>query len=90
MGSGWAWTHCTMAYVLQLAGNPEEAIKSASRASQMAPQDPEPLAIRARAYLALRRYRSAAEDLDRAVALDPGMAKELDKELLEVKNRRGD
>ena len=66
----------------------EDAIRALSRAVPMAPRDPEVFALLGKSYLALRRYRSAIQNLDRAVALDARMAEELAQELEEVKRRR--
>ena len=51
-------------------GKYEEAIEAATSALQTEKDSPEPLADRAAAYDALERYAEAADDLERALALN--------------------
>jgi tetratricopeptide (TPR) repeat protein len=83
-----AWGYATLAMILQKSANHEAAVRAATRAIQMAPEDPESYATRGRALLALKRYRSAIADVDHAVSLDSAMRNELANELAELRNRR--
>ena len=74
--------------MLLSAGANDDAVKVLARAIQLAPGDAEARALQGKAFLALRRYRSAIEDLDEAVRLDPALKTELAPQLEELKTRR--
>jgi Flp pilus assembly protein TadD len=67
---------------------PDDAVTVATKALQIAPNDAESYATRGRAFLSLRRYKSAAHDIDRAIEIDPGLKTVLSVEVDELKNRR--
>jgi Flp pilus assembly protein TadD len=83
-----AWGYSTLALTLLKQGRSEEAATAATKALQIAPADAESFSIRGRAFVALRRYKSAAYDVDRAIELDPALKDSLQTELDELKNRR--
>jgi tetratricopeptide (TPR) repeat protein len=56
------------------ADRPERAETAAGEAARLAPRDPLPLLLRARALAAQQRMPDAVSDLDRALTLDPGLA----------------
>ncbi|MBX3472195.1 MAG: hypothetical protein KF878_35535, partial [Planctomycetes bacterium] len=87
-GGAGAYALGTLGMALTASGDAEGALQPLTEALRAAPLDPELWAERGRAHLALRRYRSAAADVDRAVALDPGWAVKLRAELEQLKSRR--
>jgi len=56
------------------ADQPERAERAAGEAMSLAPRDPGPLLLRARALAAQQRFAEASTDLDRAIALDSKLA----------------
>jgi Flp pilus assembly protein TadD len=85
---GSAWGYSTLALALVKQGRQPEAVAVASKALEIAPNDAESFAIRGRALVAMRHYKSAGQDIDRAIELDPALKQSLTNELEELKNRR--
>ena len=80
--------YSTLALALMQQNRPEEALAATTKALQIAPSDTESYATRGRAFIALRRYKSAAQNIDRAIELDPSLKSSFAAELEELKNRR--
>jgi tetratricopeptide (TPR) repeat protein len=82
------WAYSTLGIVLAANGDNDGAIKALTRAIQLSPADAEARAARGKAHLALRRYRSATEDFEVALAADPSLEHELAGPMAELKSKR--
>jgi tetratricopeptide (TPR) repeat protein len=83
----WDWALVSYGYVLRLAGQPDKAVTALTRAIRLSPAGAEGYVERGLSQMALRHYQLASDDLDHAIALDPGLKATLSSELNDLKSK---